>query len=66
MSSTESPAGSIRLTAPRTIEEYARSLYSALRDGDSQRLKVIHIVPPEGEGLAVAIRDRINRAASQG
>jgi len=29
-------------------------------------LKVIHIVPPEGEGLAVAIRDRINRAASQG
>lgn len=66
MSTTESPTGSIRLTAPRTIEEYARGLYSALRDGDSQGLKVIHIVPPEGEGLAVAIRDRIARAASKG
>jgi L-threonylcarbamoyladenylate synthase len=66
MHSIESPAGSVRLAAPRTIEEYARSLYSALRDGDKQGLEVIHIVPPEGEGLALAIRDRINRAASQG
>jgi hypothetical protein len=28
-------------------------------------LKVIHILPPEGDGLAVAIRDRIYRAKSK-
>jgi len=66
MGDIQSPAGSVRLAAPRSIEEYARSLYSALRDGDTQGITVIHIVPPEGEGLALAIRDRINRAASQG
>ena len=66
MSEVETPPGAIRLAAPHSIEEYARRLYSSLRDGDSQGLKVIHILPPEGDGLAVAIRDRINRAASQG
>jgi L-threonylcarbamoyladenylate synthase len=66
MSDTETSAGAIRLAAPQSIEEYARSLYSALRDGDSQGLKVIHVLPPEGDGLAVAIRDRIRRAASLG
>ncbi|MFM8752915.1 MAG: Sua5 family C-terminal domain-containing protein, partial [Actinomycetota bacterium] len=66
MSEIETPGGAIRLASPRSVEEYARSLYAALRDGDTQSLKVIHIVPPEGEGLGVAIRDRITRAASQG
>jgi L-threonylcarbamoyladenylate synthase len=66
MSEVETPPGAIRLAAPHSIEEYARRLYSSLRDGDSQGLKIIHILPPEGDGLAVAIRDRINRAASQG
>jgi L-threonylcarbamoyladenylate synthase len=65
MSEVETPPGAIRLAAPHSIEEYARCLYSALREGDSQGLKVIHILPPEGDGLAVAIRDRINRAKSK-
>ncbi|MFM8844005.1 MAG: L-threonylcarbamoyladenylate synthase [Actinomycetota bacterium] len=64
MSEIETPMGAIRLAAPSSIEEYARSLYAALRSGDAQGLNSIHIVPPEGEGLAVAIRDRITRAAS--
>ena len=64
MSDIETPAGVIRLASPRTIEEYARTLYSALRDGDTQGLQTINITPPQGDGLAVAIRDRINRAAS--
>jgi L-threonylcarbamoyladenylate synthase len=64
MSDIETPAGVIRLASPRTIEEYARILYSALRDGDTQGLQIINITPPQGDGLALAIRDRINRAAS--
>jgi len=65
MSDIETPHGAIRLAAPQSIEEYARNLYSALREGDKQGLQTIHIAPPTGEGLALAIRDRINRAASR-
>lgn len=57
------PAGAIRLAAPKTIEEYARELYAALRAADDKKLDSVVIVPPEGEGLAVAIRDRIQRAS---
>ena len=64
MSSVATPQGVIRLAEPKSIEEYARVLYSALRMSDSQNLEKVRIIPPRGEGLAVAIRDRINRAAA--
>lgn len=64
MSGVATPEGVIRLAEPKSIEEYARALYAALRQGDSQNLESIRIIPPNGQGLAVAIRDRINRAAA--
>jgi L-threonylcarbamoyladenylate synthase len=57
------PKGAIRLAAPRDIDEYARLLYSALRLGDSQGIREIAVIAPVGEGLAVAIRDRLLRAS---
>ena len=57
------PIGAIRLASPTNIDEYARTLYSALRDGDSQGLKTIAIIQPSGDGLAIAIRDRLMRAS---
>jgi L-threonylcarbamoyladenylate synthase len=64
MSEVATPEGVIRLAEPKSIEEYARVLYSALRLSDSQNLHTVRIIPPVGPGLAVAIRDRINRAAA--
>ena len=64
MSDVATPEGVIRLAEPKSIEEYARALYAALRQGDSQNLGSIRIIPPDGQGLAVAIRDRIRRAAA--
>jgi len=64
MSEIATPEGVIRLAEPKSIEEYARVLYSALRMSDSQNLEKVRIIPPRGEGLAVAIRDRINRAGA--
>jgi len=64
MSDVATPEGVIRLAAPKTLEEYARILYSALRDADTKKLAEINVVMPEGNGLAVAIRDRITRAAA--
>ena len=59
----QTPEGAIRLAAPREIDEYARLLYSALRSGDNQGLREIAVIQPDGEGLAVAIRDRLLRAS---
>jgi len=63
MSDKQTPAGVIRLAAPQSVEEYARILYASLRDGDSQKLNRICIDQPQGDGLAIAICDRLQRAA---
>jgi L-threonylcarbamoyladenylate synthase len=57
------PPGAIRLASPTNADEYARTLYSALRDGDAQGLTTIAIIQPSGDGLAIAIRDRLIRAS---
>ena len=57
------PSGLIRVASPTNIEDYASILYSSLRAADAQSLDTIYVVPPVGEGLAVAIRDRLTRAA---
>ncbi|MCX6446317.1 MAG: L-threonylcarbamoyladenylate synthase [Actinobacteria bacterium] len=57
------PQGAIRLASPANTDEYARTLYSALRDGDAQGLKTIAVIQPRGDGLAIAIRDRLMRAS---
>ena len=57
------PTGAIRLASPNTVEQYARDLYAALREGDARELTKIAVILPEGDGLAEAIRDRITKAA---
>ena len=63
MSDQPTPPGVIRLAAPESVEDFARILYSSLRDGDSQKLSRICIDQPQGDGLAIAICDRLQRAA---
>ena len=59
----DTPLGVIRLASPKTVEEFARVLYESLREGDHQNLETIYIEQPLGNGLAVAIRDRLSRSA---
>ena len=61
----ETPAGVIRLASPKTVEDFARVLYESLREGDHQNLETIYIEQPLGEGLAVAIRDRLSRSSTK-
>jgi L-threonylcarbamoyladenylate synthase len=61
--SVNTPNGVIRLAAPKSVEEFARVLYSALREGDHQNLDSIYVAQPTGDGLAIAIRDRLSRSA---
>ena len=57
------PDGVIRLAAPKSIEEFARVLYVSLREGDHKQLESIYIEQPKGDGLALAIRDRLGRSS---
>jgi L-threonylcarbamoyladenylate synthase len=61
--SIPTPQGAIRLASPSTIEDYARVLYAALRSGDGKGLNRIVVMQPDGDGLAIAIRDRLLRAS---
>jgi L-threonylcarbamoyladenylate synthase len=59
----QTPEGVIRLASPGNDEEFARILYSALRSADEQGLAEVVVMQPIGIGIAVAIRDRLKRAA---
>jgi hypothetical protein len=53
------------LATPVSDEEYARQLYSAFRLADSKNLERIFVVPLKNEGIAVAINNRLSKAAHQ-
>ena len=59
------PTGVIRLASPKTNEEYARVLYEAFRLADIKGLRRIFVIPPTGEGIAVAIRDRLLKSSTK-
>jgi len=63
-SSVKTPEGVIRLASPSDDEEFARILYSALRDADAKGLAEVVVMQPIGIGIAVAIRDRLARAVN--
>jgi len=63
-STIQTPPGVIRLAAPDDDDEFAQILYSALRAADAQGLKEVVVAQPMGIGIAVAIRDRLARAAN--
>lgn len=64
MSNVETPEGVIRLAAPKTLDEYARVLYLCLREADEQSIARVVAWQPTGDGIAIAIRDRLRRASN--
>lgn len=57
------PEGAIRLASPLNNEDFARQIYQALREADAQAIERVVVLQPEGEDIAIAIRDRLGRAA---
>jgi L-threonylcarbamoyladenylate synthase len=55
--------GVVRLASPQTHEEFAQILYSALRAADDQGLETVVVLQPQGNGISIAIRDRLMRAS---
>jgi L-threonylcarbamoyladenylate synthase len=56
-------AGVVRLAAPNNASEFARDLYSALRKADELGLAEVVVAQPPGDGIEIAIRDRLLRAS---
>jgi L-threonylcarbamoyladenylate synthase len=52
------------LEAPDDLDEYARVLYTRLREADAAGLDVVLAVLPDDEGIGAAIADRLRRAAA--
>uniref|UniRef100_UPI004048ED0B L-threonylcarbamoyladenylate synthase n=1 Tax=Candidatus Planktophila sp. TaxID=2175601 RepID=UPI004048ED0B len=63
MADVATPEGVVRLAAPKSDDEFARVLYAALRAADELGLKTVVVAQPVGDGIAIAIRDRLKRAA---
>jgi L-threonylcarbamoyladenylate synthase len=63
LDSFTTPAGAIRVASPKTNEEYARVLYEAFRSADIKGLERVFVIPPTGDGIAVAINDRLSKSA---
>jgi L-threonylcarbamoyladenylate synthase len=63
LDSFATPTGALRLASPKTNEEYAQVLYEAFRLADIKGLRRIFVIPPTGDGIAVAINDRLSKSA---
>jgi len=66
LSDVETPRGMVRLASPKTTEDFARILYSTFRAADQTGLVSMVVSEPKGEGLSVAIRERLEKAAHGG
>lgn len=63
LESEPTPDSVIRLIAPVDVQGYAQQLYFALRQADALGLRRVVAITPKGDGLAEAIRDRLQRAS---
>ena len=63
LSNFKTPPGVIRLASPNNSEEYAKVLYQSLREGDRQKINRICVMLPTGDDIALAVRDRLEKAA---
>jgi L-threonylcarbamoyladenylate synthase len=57
------PDGVVRLASPKSDDEFARILYAALHAADEQGLQTVVVKQPAGDGIAIAIRDRLKRSS---
>jgi len=64
LSNIETPPGVVRLGTPINTEEFAQMLYQSLRRADELKLESLVVQQPKGEGLAIAIRDRLSKAVN--
>ncbi len=64
LASVDAAVPVVTLAAVRDADEYARVLYSALREADALGVDVVVAVAPTDDGIGIAVADRLRRAAA--
>jgi len=65
LANVKTPKGVQRLASPIDNEQFAQQLYGALRSADEKKIQNVFVVPPTGDGIAVAINNRLKKASSR-
>jgi L-threonylcarbamoyladenylate synthase len=64
LSKFPTPKDAIRLASPINNDQYAQILYEAFRLADFKGLQRIFVIPPEGDGISIAINDRLSKSST--
>ena len=64
LSAFETPEGVYRISSPENVSDFARLLYSSLRRADELGFDVIVVLIPEGQGMEIALLDRVSKASN--
>ena len=64
LSNMKTPRDVVRIASPKNTMEFAQVLYQSFRRADELNLQELIVQQPSGEGLAIAIRDRLAKAAN--
>jgi L-threonylcarbamoyladenylate synthase len=63
LSSFQTPEGVYRISAPTNVDEFARNIYAGMRRADELGFTELVIEIPEGQGIEIALLDRLTKAA---
>jgi L-threonylcarbamoyladenylate synthase len=63
LSSFQTPPGVYRIASPTDTDEFARNIYADMRSADELGFGELIIEVPEGQGIEVALLDRLNKAS---
>jgi L-threonylcarbamoyladenylate synthase len=64
LSAFKTPKGVYRISSPENVSDFARLLYSSLRRADELGFDVIVVLIPEGQGMEIALLDRVSKASN--
>ena len=63
LSSFETPDGVYRISSPENVDEFAQNLYPGMRKADELGFSELVIQVPKGQGIEIALLDRVSKAA---
>jgi len=64
LSSIQTPDGVYRISSPMNVVEFARDIYAGMRRADDLGISELVIKVPEGQGVEIAILDRLKKASN--
>jgi L-threonylcarbamoyladenylate synthase len=64
LSSIQTPDGVYRISSPVNVVEFARDIYAGMRRADDLGISELVIKVPEGQGVEIAILDRLKKASN--